>query len=62
MDIKEDRLLSLKHVLAEYLPIGKTSLFSLLKNGKLQAVKLGSRTYVKHSAIQSYIASLQPAR
>ena len=58
MSTTDDRLLTLKQVLAEYLPIGKTSLFALFKNGKLQAVKLGSRTYVKHSVVQSYIASL----
>jgi hypothetical protein len=62
MSTSEDRLLSLKQVLGSYLPIGKTSLFALFKNGKLEAVKIGSRTYIKHSVIQSYIASLEPAR
>ena len=59
--VNEDRLLSLKQVLG-YLPVGKTKLFSLLKDGRLQGVKLGSRTYVKHSVVQAYIAALEPAR
>ena len=57
-----DRLLSLKQVLGSYLPFSKTKLFALLKNGSLPAVKLGRRTYIKHSVVQAYIASLEAAR
>jgi excisionase family DNA binding protein len=59
---REDRLISLKQVLGSYLPVSKTKLFALLKDGSLPAVKLGRRTYIRHSVLQSYIASLDAAR
>ena len=57
----EDRLLSLRIVLGDYLPIGKTTLFALIKNDKLKVIKLGRRTFIRHSTVQAYIDSLENA-
>lgn len=59
--MSDDRLLSLKQVASEYLPVGKTTLFTLIKSGALQTIKLGRRTFVRHSVVQAYINSLEAA-
>jgi excisionase family DNA binding protein len=61
MKLCEDRLLSLKTVLGDYLPVGKTTLFALIKNDKLKVIKLGRRTFIRHSTVQAYIDSLENA-
>lgn len=38
--------------------IGRTTLYALIKEGKLEAVKLGSRTLVLDSSIRALLASL----
>lgn len=41
---------------------GRTHLYRLMREGKLQAVKLGSRTMVPREALDALIASLPAAR
>jgi excisionase family DNA binding protein len=40
--------------------LGFTKFYDLLKNGQLQAVKIGKRTMVKRSEISRYLSTLQP--
>lgn len=37
------------------LNIGRTSVYNLIKSGRLQAVKLGSRTLIKVSSIHALV-------
>ena len=39
---------------------GRTHLYRLLREGKLQAVKLGARTMVPREALDAFIAALPP--
>jgi excisionase family DNA binding protein len=42
--------------------IGRTTIFALIRDGSLPAVKLGSRTLIRAADLDAFIASLPPAR
>jgi excisionase family DNA binding protein len=42
--------------------IGRTSLYGLIRDGKLDARKLGSRTLIPSSALERLLGELPPAR
>jgi excisionase family DNA binding protein len=46
---------------ATLLDCGRTTVYELLKAGKLKAVKLGGRTLVLDASIRVLLASLPPA-
>jgi excisionase family DNA binding protein len=52
-----DKLYPIKEVL-KILSISRTNLYSLVKDGKLKAVKLGGRTLFKESELTRFIKSL----
>lgn len=43
---------------AHRLSIGRTKLFSLLKEGKIKAVRLGTRTLIPVGELESFAATL----
>jgi excisionase family DNA binding protein len=43
---------------AKALAIGRTSLFYLLRDGRLRSVKIGSRTVIPVRAIEDFLAEL----
>lgn len=59
MAVVEEKLISIQQVLKEYIPISKPKLYQLINDGKLKAVKLDRRTFVKLSEIARYITSLE---
>ena len=44
---------------AKALNLGRTSIYSLIKEGRLEAIKLGSRTLIKTSSIYSLIEAAE---
>jgi excisionase family DNA binding protein len=44
-------------VVANY-GIGRTTIYKLIKEGKLEAVKLGSRTLILDSSVRTLLANL----
>jgi excisionase family DNA binding protein len=42
--------------------IGRTTIFALIRDGSLPAVKLGSRTLIRAADLEAFVASLPPAR
>ena len=38
--------------------IGRTTLYNLVKNGQLQIVKIGARTFVTHDSLENYVRAL----
>jgi excisionase family DNA binding protein len=42
--------------------IGRTTIFGLIRDGRLPAVKLGSRTLIRVADLEILLASLPPAR
>jgi excisionase family DNA binding protein len=42
--------------------IGRTTIFGLIRDGRLPAVKLGSRTLIRVADLETLLASLPPAR
>lgn len=40
--------------------VGNTLFYSLLRDQKIKAVKLGRRTFCKRSDLQAYLDSLEP--
>jgi excisionase family DNA binding protein len=47
---------------ANRLDCGRTTIYGLIRNGQLQAVKLGSRTLVLESSLQRLLSKLHPVR
>lgn len=45
----------------DMLGISRTRLFSEIKTGRIEAVKIGKRTMIKHSELERYVAELEPA-
>ena len=43
---------------AKALSVGRTSIYALIKEGRLETVKLGRRTLVKADSIRHLLASL----
>ncbi len=43
---------------AETLGLGRTVVFELLRSGRLESVKIGSRRRISMAALQSYVSSL----
>jgi excisionase family DNA binding protein len=41
--------------------LGRTSVFELIKRGKLRAIKAGRRTLIRHDDLMSYLDTLPPA-
>jgi excisionase family DNA binding protein len=62
----KSRLLDLAQVRIELgspgRPMGKTTVFKLIREGRLPALKLGGKVVVSREAIDSFIESLPPAR
>jgi len=56
-----DQLLTTQDAL-KALRIGRTNFYARLKAGDLDAVKIGRRTYVRQSAIQTFVQALKPYR
>jgi excisionase family DNA binding protein len=46
----------------ETLIVGRTSIYALIKSGRLDTVKLGRRTLVKVSSIRALIGETEPAQ
>ncbi|MBL6458822.1 helix-turn-helix domain-containing protein [Belnapia sp. T6] len=46
---------------AKRIGCGRTTVFGLIRTGRLAAVKLGGRTLVTESALSTLLASLPPA-
>lgn len=42
--------------------IGRTTLFNLIRDGRLRAVKVGSRTLIRADDLAEFLASLPDAR
>ncbi|MCX7324431.1 MAG: helix-turn-helix domain-containing protein [Hyphomicrobiales bacterium] len=42
--------------------IGRTTLFNLIRDGRLRAVKVGSRTLIRADDLADFLASLPDAR
>jgi len=40
------------------LPIGRTTLYDMIKSGQIESVKINRRTMIPAEAIQQYVASL----
>jgi excisionase family DNA binding protein len=47
---------------ARALSLGRTSIYALIKQGRLETVKLGSRTLVKTSSIMALIGASEVAK
>ncbi len=47
---------------AKFLGVGKTTVYELIRKGRLPAYKLGKRTIIKLSDLQALLASLRPFR
>jgi excisionase family DNA binding protein len=45
---------------AKALSLGRTSIYALIKEGRLEAVKLGRRTLVKTASIRALIGEGEP--
>ncbi len=45
----------------QHFRIGRTTLFGLIANGEIEAVKLGSRTLVRANSVREFIAALPRA-
>lgn len=43
----------------EYLGLGRTKLYSLLKTGKLKALKLGKRTLIRRVDLDIFLENLE---
>jgi excisionase family DNA binding protein len=43
---------------AHRLSVGKTKLFALLKDGRIKAVRLGTRTLIRASELEAFAAAL----
>ena len=43
---------------AKLLGVGRTTVFELIRTGKLKAVKLGGRTLIPDAALRDFVASL----
>jgi excisionase family DNA binding protein len=54
------QLLSTTADAARTLAIGRTKLFELLKNGELEAVRLGRKTLIPIAELERFAASLPP--
>lgn len=54
-------ILSTINEAAHCLRLGRTSIYGLIKKGRLQTVKLGSRTLVKTSSIMALIGESEVA-
>lgn len=49
-----DELIDLKH-LPERLPLGRSSIFALLKTGELESIHIGRRRYVTRRQLSAFI-------
>ena len=47
---------------ADYVRIGRTKLYELIASGQLSAKRLGSRTLIMRSDLESYLSSLPAAK
>ena len=47
---------------AEVLDMGRTSVFALLKSGRLRSVKLGGARYITAEALRAFVASSSTRR
>jgi len=56
-NIKPEQLCYSPNEAAEQLSIGRTTLFALIKEGRLRVIKLGRRTLVPASALAALIQS-----
>jgi len=39
-------------------PVGRSTLYELIKSGQIRAVKIGRRTYIADDELKRYVASL----
>lgn len=47
---------------AAYIGVGRTKIFELIAEGKIDARKAGTRTLVTVASLKAYLASLPPVR
>lgn len=55
-------ILSTINEAAHALRLGRTSIYGLIKKGRLQTVKIGSRTLVKTSSIMALVGETEVAK
>jgi excisionase family DNA binding protein len=55
------RVLVSIHEAARVLGVGRTTLYGLLKNGKIESVKIGMRNLVVAESLAAYVESLRGA-
>ena len=59
MEETGNQLLTLDEVLADWLPVSRSTLYAEIRSGRLRVTKLGRRSFVCISDIKEYISELR---
>lgn len=59
---KPDRLLSVRQVMAEYLPgMSRAGMYRAIETGDMPAVRYGKKLLIRESTVRKFIDRLEPA-
>ena len=57
----ESQLLTFQQVLAGWLPISRSMLYSEIRKGRIRVTKLGRRSFISRRDLENYLAGLEDA-